>query len=88
MAAFCTSNGAGAAIEHHHIPASDLSPAPPRKKNQHCLVLGGAHRGALGTVVNCWTKKKTVDLRLGETVIRNLGFDQICLVELAKHICR
>ncbi|KAG1871516.1 hypothetical protein F4604DRAFT_1681616 [Suillus subluteus] len=69
VAAFCTSNGTGAAIEHHHIPASDLSLAPPRKKNQQCLILGGAHCGALGTVVNCWTKKKTVDLRIGKTVI-------------------
>ncbi|KAG1892961.1 uncharacterized protein F5891DRAFT_986285 [Suillus fuscotomentosus] len=86
VAAFCTSNGAGAAIEHHHIPASDLSPAPPCKKNQQCLVLDGAHRGALGTVVNCWTKKKTVDLRLSETVTVNLGFDQLCLVEPAKHM--
>ncbi|KAG1858586.1 hypothetical protein C8R48DRAFT_775023 [Suillus tomentosus] len=62
VAAFCTSNGAGAAIEHYHIPASDLSPAHPRKKKQQCLILGGAHCGALGTVVNCWTKKQTVDL--------------------------
>ncbi|KAG1758508.1 hypothetical protein EDD22DRAFT_849951 [Suillus occidentalis] len=76
-----------AAIEHYHIPTSNLNLAPPCKKNQRCLILGGAHHRALKTVVNCWTKKKTVDLRLGETVIQNLGFNQICLVELAKHIC-
>ncbi|KAG2145920.1 hypothetical protein DEU56DRAFT_753973 [Suillus clintonianus] len=35
IAAFCTSNSAGAALEHYHIPASDLSPAPPRKKNSN-----------------------------------------------------
>ncbi|KAG1758513.1 hypothetical protein EDD22DRAFT_849956 [Suillus occidentalis] len=35
VAAFCTSNSAGAAIQHYHIPASELSPAPPHKKNQH-----------------------------------------------------
>jgi hypothetical protein len=84
MAIFCTSNGAGAAIEHHHIPTSDLSPAPPCKKNQQCLILGEAHCGALGTVVNCWTKKKTVDLRIGESDIQDLGFDQLCLVELSR----
>ncbi|KAG2129750.1 hypothetical protein DEU56DRAFT_915012 [Suillus clintonianus] len=86
VAAFCTSNSAGATIEHHHIPASDLSPAHPRKKNQQCLVLGGAHRGALGTIVNCWAKKKTVDLRISAAVTINVGFDQICLVEPAKHM--
>ncbi|KAG1859681.1 hypothetical protein F4604DRAFT_1684636 [Suillus subluteus] len=32
IAAFCTSNSAGTALEHYHIPASDLSLAPPHKK--------------------------------------------------------
>ncbi|KAG1718645.1 hypothetical protein EDD22DRAFT_855345, partial [Suillus occidentalis] len=41
---------AGAAVEHYHIPASDLSPAPPRKKNQECLILDGIHRGLIRTV--------------------------------------
>jgi hypothetical protein len=45
VAVFCTSNSAGATLEHYHIPASDLSPAPPRKKNQECLILDGVHRG-------------------------------------------
>ncbi|KAG1809890.1 uncharacterized protein HD556DRAFT_1302308 [Suillus plorans] len=27
---FCTSSNIGAAIQHYHIPAKDLSPAPPR----------------------------------------------------------
>ncbi|KAG2114669.1 uncharacterized protein F5147DRAFT_649832 [Suillus discolor] len=62
--AFCTFNGACAAIEHYHIPASNLSPAHPCKKKQQCLILGRAHHGALGTVVNCWTKKQTVDLSI------------------------
>ncbi|KAG1875742.1 hypothetical protein F4604DRAFT_1924805 [Suillus subluteus] len=86
VAVFCTSNSAGAAIKHYHIPASDLSPAHPRKKNQQCLVLGGVHCGALGTIVNCWTKKKAVDLRISATVTINVGFDQLCLVEPAKHM--
>ncbi|KAG1809519.1 hypothetical protein EV424DRAFT_1542940 [Suillus variegatus] len=47
VTAFCTSNSAGAAIKHYHIPASDLSPAPPRKKNQHVLILDGDHHGLI-----------------------------------------
>ncbi|KAG1744338.1 hypothetical protein EDD22DRAFT_958636 [Suillus occidentalis] len=39
VAVFCSSNTAGTAIQHYHIPAMDLSPAPPRKKNQQCIVL-------------------------------------------------
>ena len=35
VAVFCTSNRAGAALEHYHIPAKDLSPAPPRKKTKN-----------------------------------------------------
>ncbi|KAG1872153.1 hypothetical protein F4604DRAFT_1925747 [Suillus subluteus] len=35
VAIFCTSNRAGAALEHYHIPAKDLSPAPPRKNNKN-----------------------------------------------------
>ncbi|KAG2155024.1 uncharacterized protein EDB93DRAFT_1102015 [Suillus bovinus] len=86
VAVFCTSNSTGAAIEHYHIPASDLSPAHPHKKNQQCLLLGGVHCGALGTIVNCWTKKKAVDLRISATVTINVGFNQLCLVEPAKHM--
>jgi hypothetical protein len=64
MAIFCTSNGAGAAIEHHHIPTSNLSPAPPCKKNQQCLILGEAHHGALGTVVIVGPRKRPLTLGL------------------------
>ncbi|KAG1895209.1 uncharacterized protein F5891DRAFT_984416 [Suillus fuscotomentosus] len=42
VAVFCTSSNAGAALQHYHIPARDLSPAPPRKKNQLVFVLEGA----------------------------------------------
>ncbi|KAG1845074.1 hypothetical protein C8R48DRAFT_780081 [Suillus tomentosus] len=62
VAAFCTSNGTGAAIQHYHIPAHDLSPAPPRKKNQQCLILDGEHRGAILTIAKCNIKKNTVEM--------------------------
>ncbi|KAG1811296.1 hypothetical protein EV424DRAFT_1542578 [Suillus variegatus] len=45
IAAYCTSNNAGAKIKYYHIPTMYLSPAPPRKKNQKCLILDGVHRG-------------------------------------------
>jgi hypothetical protein len=85
IAAFCTSNGTGAAIQHYHIPAHDLSPAPPRKKNQICLILDGEHRGAILTIAKCNIKKNTVEMFSApgttNTALVTLRFDQICLVE-------
>ncbi|KAG1846392.1 hypothetical protein DFJ58DRAFT_843471 [Suillus subalutaceus] len=37
IAVSCSSNGAGAAIQHYHIPATDLSPASPRKKKTNSV---------------------------------------------------
>ncbi|KAG1826397.1 hypothetical protein EV424DRAFT_1345553 [Suillus variegatus] len=34
---FCLSNGTGAAIQHYHIPATDLSPAPRTKRTNSVL---------------------------------------------------
>jgi hypothetical protein len=62
VAAFCMSNGTGAVIQHYHIPAHDLRPAPPHKKNQLCLILDGEHRGAILTVAKCNVKKNTVEM--------------------------
>ncbi|KAG1889590.1 uncharacterized protein F5891DRAFT_1198655 [Suillus fuscotomentosus] len=56
IAAYCTSNNAGAKMKHYHIPAMYLSPALPRKKNQKCLILARAHRGLVGTVTKCSIK--------------------------------
>jgi hypothetical protein len=62
ISAFCTSNGAGAWIIHYHIPASDLSPAHPRKKNQFCLILDGEYRGLVLPVAKCNKNSKTVEM--------------------------
>ncbi|KAG1763902.1 hypothetical protein EV702DRAFT_1205303 [Suillus placidus] len=87
MAIFCTSNSAGATLEHYHIPASDLSPAPPRKKNQECLILDGIHRGLIQIVSRCEiTKKNTVDIKVTPTVTVTLRSDQICLVERSRQM--
>jgi hypothetical protein len=83
VAAFCTSNGAGARIQHYHIPASDLSPAHPRKKNQLCLVLDGEYRGLILPVSKCNVRSKIVEVVLIATITVALHFNQICLVELA-----
>ncbi|KAG1847298.1 hypothetical protein C8R48DRAFT_677640 [Suillus tomentosus] len=88
VAAFCTSNSAGAAIKHYHIPASDLSPAPPRKKNQHVLILDGDHRGLIRTIASCYTKDSTVKIAITPTVTITLRFDQICLVEPFQNMSR
>jgi hypothetical protein len=81
VAVFCTSNGAGAALQHYHIAASDLSPAPPRKKNQQCLILDGDFRGEILTVAKCNMKKNTVEIVTTAHISTTLRFDQICLVE-------
>ncbi|KAG1879453.1 hypothetical protein C8R48DRAFT_767706 [Suillus tomentosus] len=62
VAVFCTSSNVGAAIQHYHIPAKDLSPAPPRKKNQQVFVLDGEHRGNVFIVIKCNVKKNTVEV--------------------------
>lgn len=84
IAAFCTSNGAGAAIKHYHIPARFLSPAPPWKKNQECLILDGPHRGLIRTLVLCSAKHANVKISITPTITITLRFDQICLVELMR----
>jgi hypothetical protein len=84
VAVFCSSNTAGAAIQHYHIPATDLSPAPPRKKNQQCIVLDGSHRGSIFNVAKCSLKKNTVDIAITPSAFMNLRFDQICLVEQSR----
>ncbi|KAG2129391.1 hypothetical protein BD769DRAFT_1387344 [Suillus cothurnatus] len=87
VAVFCTSNSAGAALQHYHIPASDLSLAPPRKKNQECLILDGIHRGLIRIVSKCEiTKKNTVDIQVTPTVTATLRSDQICLVECSRQM--
>ncbi|KAG2086098.1 hypothetical protein BD769DRAFT_1397002 [Suillus cothurnatus] len=87
VAVFCTSNSAGAALQHYHIPASDLSLAPPCKKNQECLILDGIHRGLIRIVSKCEiTKKNTVDIQVTPTVTATLRSDQICLVERSRQM--
>jgi hypothetical protein len=77
VAAFCTSNTRGAAIKHYIIPAEDLSPAPPRRKNQHCLILDGPRRGQIELITKCNVKNNTVEV---QGLVPDLRFDQICLV--------
>ncbi|KAG1788772.1 uncharacterized protein HD556DRAFT_1447617 [Suillus plorans] len=84
VAVFCSSNTAGAAIQHYHIPTTDLSPAPPRKKNQQCIVLDGSYRGCIFNVAKCFLKKNTVDIAVTPSVFINLRFGQICLVEQSR----
>ncbi|KAG2746205.1 hypothetical protein P692DRAFT_20738615, partial [Suillus brevipes Sb2] len=86
VAVFCTSNHTGSKLQHRHIPAQDLSPAPPRKKHQQCLVLDGAHRGLIVTISKCSSVNRTVEYIIAGTVTSTLSFDQICLVEPVKYI--
>ncbi|KAG1867358.1 hypothetical protein F4604DRAFT_1927661 [Suillus subluteus] len=81
MDPFCTSNGAGAAMKHYHIPTRYLSPAPPQKKNQECLILDGPHCGLIRTLVSCSAKHANVKINITPMAAITLRFDQICLVE-------
>jgi hypothetical protein len=77
VAVFCTSNNTGAAIQHYSIPVKDLSPAPPRRRHQHCLILDGPRRGQIDIITKCNAKDKTVQV---ESLVHALRFDQICLM--------
>jgi hypothetical protein len=83
VAVFCASSNKGATLQHYHIPAGDLCPAPPRRKNQLCLILDGEFRGQIRTVSKCNVKLSTAELVVGDSDAPSitLRFDQICLVE-------
>lgn len=86
VAVFCASSNKGATLQHYHIPAGDLCPAPPRRKNQLCLILDGAFRGQIRIVSKCNVKLNTAELVFSKDSDApgiTLHFDQICLVELS-----
>jgi hypothetical protein len=86
VAVFCTSSHPGAALEHYHIPAKDLSPAHPRKKNQECLILDGDYRGQILTISQCSIGKRTAQFTIKNSATITLRFDQLCLVQRAQNI--
>ncbi|KAG2048682.1 hypothetical protein BDR06DRAFT_1071144 [Suillus hirtellus] len=88
IAAFCTSNGAGAAIKHYHIPASDLSPASPHKKNQHVLILNGEHCGLIQTIASCYNKDGVVKIMITPTVTITLRTIETYIVISQEEITR
>ncbi|KAG2094639.1 uncharacterized protein F5147DRAFT_657116 [Suillus discolor] len=83
VAVFCASSNKGATLQHYHIPAGDLCPVPPRRKNQLCLILDGDFRGQIRTVSKCNVKLSTAELVIegSDAPSISLRFDQICLVE-------
>jgi hypothetical protein len=83
---FCTSNHTGGKLQHCHIPTHDLSPAPPHKKHQQCLVLSGPHRGLIVTISKCSSANCTVEYIIAGTITSTLSFNQICLVEPVKYM--
>jgi hypothetical protein len=75
----------GAALEHYHIPAKNLSPAPLRKKQQKCLILDSDYRGQILTISQCNVGKKTAQFMVKDFITITLCFDQICLVQRAQN---
>ncbi|KAI6030077.1 hypothetical protein EDC04DRAFT_2605586 [Pisolithus marmoratus] len=66
-----TSSTVSANIEHHFIPARDLTPANPRSAGQYCLVLHGELAGQIHRVKKCQVKKdpKGVELEDGTKLL-------------------
>ncbi|KAI5997586.1 hypothetical protein EDD15DRAFT_2194623 [Pisolithus albus] len=73
-----TSSTVSANIEHHFIPARDLTPAKPTSAGQSCLILRGKLAGQIHLVKKCQSKKapKGVELEDGT----KLPFEDVCQV--------
>ncbi|KAI6032345.1 hypothetical protein BKA83DRAFT_4122682 [Pisolithus microcarpus] len=73
-----TSSTVSANVEHHFIPACDLTPANPTSAGQSCLILRGKLAGQIHRVKKCQSKKapKGVELEDGT----KLPFGDVCQV--------
>lgn len=73
-----TSSTVSANVEHHFIPARDLTPANPTSAGQSCLILRGKLAGQIHRVKKCQSKKapKGVELEDGT----KLPFGDVCQV--------
>ncbi|KAI6019588.1 hypothetical protein EDC04DRAFT_2607505 [Pisolithus marmoratus] len=73
-----TSSTVSANIEHHFIPARDLTPANPRSAGQYCLVLHGELAGQIHRVKKCQVKKDLKGVELEDGTKLPLG--DVCQV--------
>ncbi|KAI6027117.1 hypothetical protein EDC04DRAFT_2605984 [Pisolithus marmoratus] len=73
-----TSSTVSANIEHHFIPARDLTPANPRSAGQYCLVLHGELVGQIHQVKKCQVKKDPKGVELEDGTKLPLG--DVCQV--------
>ncbi|KAI5981176.1 hypothetical protein EDC04DRAFT_2916842 [Pisolithus marmoratus] len=73
-----TSSTVSANIEHHFIPACDLTPANPRSAGQYCLVLHGELAGQIHQVKKCQVKKDPKGVELEDGTKLPLG--DVCQV--------
>ncbi|KIN96347.1 hypothetical protein M404DRAFT_932386, partial [Pisolithus tinctorius Marx 270] len=73
-----TSSTVSTIIEHHTIPARDLSPANPTSTGQFCLILKGALQGEIHRINKCQTKKSPKGVVLEDGT--QLPLRDVCLV--------
>ncbi|KAI6004785.1 hypothetical protein EDD15DRAFT_2191560 [Pisolithus albus] len=78
-----TSSTVSANIEHHFIPARDLTPANPTSSGQYCLVLRGELTGQIFRVKKCQSKKEPRGVELDDGT--KLRFGDIAYVDI---LCR
>ncbi|KAI6014643.1 hypothetical protein EDC04DRAFT_2608992 [Pisolithus marmoratus] len=73
-----TSSTVSANIEHHFIPAHDLTPTNPRSAGQYCLVLHGKLMGQIHQAKKCQVKKDLKGVELEDGTKLPLG--DVCQV--------
>ncbi|KAI5982199.1 hypothetical protein EDD15DRAFT_2203144 [Pisolithus albus] len=78
-----TSSTVSANIEHHFIPARDLTPANPTSSGQYCLILRGELTGQIFRVKKCQSKKEPRGVELDDGT--KLRFGDIAYVDI---LCR
>ncbi|KAG1765876.1 hypothetical protein EV702DRAFT_1050865 [Suillus placidus] len=82
---FCTSSNSGTAVQHYHIPAKDLSPAPPCHKNQWCLILDrNSHDSlvAISWIKGCGQSVVAEIVALGKPTALNCVCDTTLLFDI------
>ncbi|KAI6004946.1 hypothetical protein EDD15DRAFT_2191682 [Pisolithus albus] len=81
-----TSSMVSANIEHHFIPARDLTPANPTSSGQYCLVLWGELTGQIFRVKKCQSKKEPREVELDDGTKLRFGDETTCVAN-AHLIC-
>ncbi|KAI6009145.1 hypothetical protein EDC04DRAFT_2610693 [Pisolithus marmoratus] len=80
-----TSSTVSANIEHHFIPARDLTPANPRSAGQYCLVLHGELVGQIHRVKKCQVKKDPKGVELEDGPGHHINVDPVQFMSFLRY---